>query len=141
MLIRTCPLLAVAVVLWTSSLRAGEIPGVTGNLTRIAKDKENAATPDKVTVAVGDLIEIDWTYPVVPATLPTAASAKSSADAAKFVEIRSIYRTKLLGTGMLGALFKAEKPGKATLTFVVKSQGSGAKGVVLKCEVTVQKPQ
>ncbi len=111
-----------------------KLQGVDGGLTRIEKNAENAGTVDKVKVKVGDVIEIDWTYPIVPASLPTKVSASSDSDAVKKIDIRRIVRPKILGTGTLGAFFKAEKAGKATLTFSISA---GEQGVILKTEVEV----
>jgi hypothetical protein len=127
------------VLLLVPGIDADTIPGVKGDLIRIDKNKGNVGQIDKITAHVGDRIEVDWTYAVIPEEIPIMTSAKSDAASVKFDEIRQIVRPKLVGAGMLGALFTAEKEGKAALTFAIKSKGSKDAGAILKCEVEVLK--
>jgi hypothetical protein len=110
-------------------------------VTRIEKNGNNATQQDKVKVKVGDGVEIEWSYPVVPGAIPRDAGGKSDGTAMKFVEVVRVVRPKLVGSGKLAAVFKAEKEGKATLTFTVESKAKGGDdtGAVLKCEVEVVK--
>jgi hypothetical protein len=108
---------------------------------RLEKNSNNAAQEDKISVKVGDVIEIEWTYPVVPGAIPYDAKGKSDGEAVKSVEVIRVVRPKLVGAGRLAAVFKAEKEGKATLTFDVKSKAKDGDdtGAVLKCSVEVKK--
>ncbi len=131
-LVLTCGLVLGG--LTPAALNDENLQGVDGSLTRIEKNGGNAGTEDKIHVKVGDVIEIDWTYPIVPASLPTKVKASSDNEAVTKTDIRRIVRPKLVGTGTLGAFFKAAKIGKATLTFEISS---GEHGVILKTEVEV----
>jgi hypothetical protein len=118
-----------------------DLPGVKGKIIRLEKNKQNANQADKITAKVRNIIEIDWAYIVVPGSIPTAASAKADGESAKLLEIRDIERPKLGGGGILGAFFTAEKEGKSTLTFEIKSVDTNGEetSVVLKLEVNVIK--
>jgi hypothetical protein len=107
---------------------------------RLEKSANNT-TEEKIKVKVGDTVEIEWTYPVVPGAIPSGASGKSDADAVKFVEVDRVVIPKRVGAGRLVAVFKAEKEGKATLTFEIKSKAKGGEdtGATVKCEVEVAK--
>jgi hypothetical protein len=92
-----------------SILQDDGIPGVNGDLILIEKNAETAQVKDKISVNVGDKIEITWTYPIVPASLPKKVEAKSDSDSVKFNEIRRVSRPKLIGSGTLGAFFVASQ--------------------------------
>lgn len=128
-----------AVVAILASAGAGvvaedEIPGVTGDLTLVEKNRDNAKTVDKIKVQVDDEVEITWTYPIVPAAIPTKVSARSSGDSVKFDDIVRVSRPRIVGAGILGAFFTAKKVGTATLKFEINTE---AGGVILECQVEV----
>ncbi|HEY1068839.1 MAG TPA: hypothetical protein VGE52_22150, partial [Pirellulales bacterium] len=117
-------LLLVAAVGFSSILHAeeGEVPGVEGNTFLIEKDQENMKTVDDVQVFEDDEIQINWTYPVVPGFFPEKVEAKSSSGAVKFLQSRNIVRTDgRVGASTLATRFEAKKPGKSTITVMVKS--------------------
>jgi hypothetical protein len=135
-------LIAAALFPFAPASRAddGE-PFVKRTVTRVEKNGNNANQHDKVKVKVGDAVEIEWSYPVVPGAIPRDASGKSDGEAMKFVEVVRVVRPKLVGSGKLAAVFRAEREGTATLTFTVESKAKGGDdtGAVLKCEVEVVK--
>jgi hypothetical protein len=107
---------------------------------RLEKGGSNTGD-EKVKVKDGDVVENEWSYPVVPGAIPGDANGKSDGGAVKFVEVTRVVRPKLVGSGKIAAVFKAEKEGKATVTFTVTSKAKGGDdtGAVLKCEVEVTK--
>jgi hypothetical protein len=138
------PVFALALALLAASAvgRADDKESfVKRTVTRLEKNNNNAGQEDQVKVKGGDVIELEWSYPVVPGAIPRDASARSDSEAVRFVEITRVVGPKLVGAGKLAAVFKAEKEGKATLTFTVESKAKGGDdtGAVLKCAVEVFK--
>jgi hypothetical protein len=113
-----------------------ETEGLTGTLTLIPKNKENAATVDKVKVKIDDEVEITWTYPIVPGSIPKKVAASSSNDAMHLDDIVRVVRPGFVGAGSVGAFFTAKKEGTATLKFEINN---GEANVTLQCEVEVVK--
>jgi hypothetical protein len=109
----------------------------TGVIWRATKDKTNAEAVDKVQAKVGQFIEIDWRFEVVPEHIPASNDAKSSDPSVSVTGISSILTVpQKEGKGIIAASFKAERVGTSTLTFTLKNK-SGI--VVLTCEVEVVK--
>lgn len=79
------------------------------------------AAPDSYDVAVGDLIELDYTYPVVPGAIPKKANAKTTSGAVvkSSLEFREVATPKLVGTGTIAFYFDAKKEGNDTVTLVI----------------------
>ena len=114
---------------------ASALPGVAGELVLIEKDQANANTPSKVQVKVGDKIEITWSYPVVPGSIPMNVGATSDTPATvKVLEIRQVVKPGIVGAGTLGAFYSAEAVGKTKIYFNINNGGTGAR---LECEVEV----
>jgi len=146
------PLFALVLLLFTTSafaekpkegkIKKVDIPGVTGHFIRIPLNKDNAGKAEQFKIKAGTTIQIEWTYPIVPTFFPKSAKGESSDSAVKFIEIDTLeVRPSLLGVGRLGAFFKAEKKGMATLTFSIKFDSKDLStdgGVILKAEVEVE---
>lgn len=118
-----------------------DLPGVKGRVIRVEKNRQNAARVEQVMAEVGDAVEIDWLYSVVPGSIPTSVSASADGQAVKLSDVRHIERPgDLAGGGMLGAFFRAERKGEATVTFTINSVGTRGEevGVTLKCKIEVQ---
>ncbi len=74
-------LLACAVAVLATTAWATD--GVKGTTVRPAQEKAKVdgcriARPGNYTVAVGELIELDYTYPVVPAAIPKKVEFKQT---------------------------------------------------------------
>jgi hypothetical protein len=109
------------------------IEGVKGTVYRINGNKQKES---KVTCRVGDVVEIDWTYPIAPPFPSKATQHSSDAAIVKGFGIHGIINVGgLIGTGELGAFFKADKNGQADLTFTI---WRGTMETVLKCAVQVK---
>jgi len=129
-------LLLVVLCLSASVAFAAAIKGVTGGLTLVEKNAGNANEKTDITVEVGDKIEITWTYPITPGGTPTNVDSKSDAEGVvKPGDILTIVKPGILGAGIVGAFFKAEKTGKTTIYFNINDGGTGAR---LACDVTVK---
>jgi hypothetical protein len=130
---------AVAVALLASAQAQEEkkkptgIQGVKGTVFIIDGNKNKDT---KLTVQAHDHIVIEWTYPINP-PFPKSASQKSShPDIVKDSGVHRVVNVKgLLGVGRLGAIFTAQKPGNATLTFEINR---GKDDIKLTCEVEVK---
>jgi hypothetical protein len=124
--------------LFAGSANAAGIPGVTGDLYLIEKDAANADVKPKIAVKVGDKIEMTWTYPVVPGSIPANVGGQS--DGPKIVsvsEVRQIIRPGIVGAEVLGAFYSADSVGTTTIYFNINN--GGGKGVRLACDVEVTK--
>jgi hypothetical protein len=75
----------------------------------------NANYRDTVNVAVKDKIEITWSYPVVPASVPKIVDARMDSEDLAILEIHTIVNPKASGAGKVGAFFEAKAPGKSTI--------------------------
>jgi hypothetical protein len=109
------------------------ITGVKGMVFRINGNKNPDA---KVSCQAHDLIEIDWTYPIAPPFPTKAIPTSSDPTVVKDTGTHTVYNVGgPLGTGTLGAFFKAEKKGNANLTFTITR---GTTEVVVRCAVEVK---
>jgi len=103
----------------------------------IEKDRTNAGVKPTIQVHVGDKIEITWSYPVVPGSIPTIVGAKSDAPAVvKVLEVRRIIKPGIMGAGTLGAFYSADSVGTTVIHFDINDGGTGA---LLQCVVEVSK--
>jgi hypothetical protein len=117
--------------------KAAGIKGVTGQLTRVEFDRTTAGKAQKITVPAGSMVEIEYTYPISPPFPDQVGGRSSDPNIVKYVEANSVIVYPLkLGVGRLGAFFKAEKKGVATIHMDI-SFGSG-QGVILQVDVQVQ---
>lgn len=101
--------------------------GLDGTTVRPVQEKAmvagcKIAKPGTYEVAVGDLIELDYTYPVVPPAIPqkvkfnqttTGAVAKAS------LGFRKVTTPKLVGTETIAFYFDAVKVGTETVTLII----------------------
>jgi hypothetical protein len=104
------------------------ITGVKGMVFRVNGNKQ----PDsKVSCQVHDLVEIDWTYPIAPPFPTKALQMSSDPTVVKDTGTHRVYNVGgPIGTGTLGAFFRAEKKGNAMLTFTI-SRGTHGR----RCEM------
>jgi hypothetical protein len=117
--------------------KAEGIEGVTGQFVRVAFDRATAGKAQRVTVKAGSRIEVEYTYPIAPPFPRKAAGRTSDAGVVKFTEVAGVQvYPRLLGVGRLAALFTAEKPGRAELSFDV-DYGSGPP-LVLRVDAEVE---
>jgi len=128
------------IVLGLLPAHADEITGVKGVVIRLAKNKQNADKTDEVKCKVGDEIEIDYTYPIVPGAIPSGTEVKVEGEAVTSAGVFRIQNHKLVGAGTLGAFLNAKKKGKATITYTIKVKDKEDKetSVELKCDVEVE---
>jgi hypothetical protein len=136
-LLATAAFLALAGVAF---VHADEITGVKGAVIRLAKNKQNADKTDEVKCKVGDEIEIDYTYPIVPGAIPSAVEVKVDGEAATSAGVFRIQNHKLVGAGTFGAFLNVKKKGKATITYTITQKDKEGKetSVDLKCEVDAE---
>lgn len=113
-----------------------------GKLLVIQKSTTSANMVDALSIEVGDKIEIQWTYPVSPAFIPTHAGAESDSESVVFEEIRQIRVERgPIGTATAAAFFRGEKPGKSNIVLTIKCiehQGRSNQ-FTIKCLVSVQR--
>jgi hypothetical protein len=80
------------------------------------------AKPGDYEVNPGDLIELDYTYPVVPQAIPKKVDFKQTligAVAPSPLGIRSVSTPDLVGTGTIAFYFDAKKLGKDIVTLII----------------------
>ena len=106
---------------------ADGLEGPVGIVVRPAQEEAKVkgcriATPGHYEINVGDLVELDYTYPVVPDAIPkkldhrqtgTGAVAKSP------LGFRTVVSPKLLGGGTVAFYFDAKKEGEETVTLLI----------------------
>jgi hypothetical protein len=94
------------------------------------------AKPGDHHVCTGDLIELDYSYPIVPAALPTKVSFKQTLGGAikpSPLGIRLVNST-LIGASTIAFYFEAVKPGKETITILIDDKEYEFRFEVKKCE-------
>jgi hypothetical protein len=133
------PLLLVALGLLAQAAppaaeKPDELPGAEGTFVRVPFDRENAQEAPEIEVAVGDEVELEWTYPIYPDAFPTKVQAKAGSEVAKLVAVRRVRVPTLVGVGRLGAFFKAEQPGETELALDVTTRAGVQR---LRCRVKV----
>lgn len=115
----------VAAMQFATSARAQE--GVDG--TTIRPMQENAkvegctiAKTGDYEVTVGDLIAIDYTYPVIPAAIPKIVDYKQTmneAVAKSSLGFRAVTTPRMVGTGTIAFYFEAKKEGEEIVTLII----------------------
>jgi hypothetical protein len=123
------PLLAVCLlgIAFPTAATADGLEGPVGLVIRPAQEEAKVkgcriATPGHYDVNVGDLIELDYTYPVVPAAIPKKLDHKQTgvgAVAKSPVGFRTVVSPKLLGGGTVAFYFDAKKEGEETVTLII----------------------
>jgi len=116
----------LAAVLFSLNV-AGASEGVKGNTVRPDLDKAKVkgcriAKPGDYNVSAGDLIELDYTFPVVPGAMPQKVSFKKIRNAAVVpspLGIRSVIRPGILGGGTIAFYFQAGRKGKGTVVLII----------------------
>jgi len=113
----------------------------TAAIMRVEKTRVTANEVDKVSIRLGDAVEIDWKYAVVPGSLPVAASAHCAGNS---LQVGGIYHVKCPGTaggGVLAAFFAAEQLGSSVARFDISVNSFGHVEVInLECHVQVVGP-
>ncbi|HEV3303729.1 MAG TPA: hypothetical protein VG055_29015 [Planctomycetaceae bacterium] len=73
-------------------------------------------------VKVGDVIELDYTYPVVPNAMPKKVSIKQTFGGAidlSPIGVRMVVAPRLVGASTIGFFLDAKETGKETVTLVI----------------------
>ncbi|MBL8794532.1 MAG: hypothetical protein JNM56_11555 [Planctomycetia bacterium] len=138
------PFLALLAGLLVVDLAAGEDPpsgpaGVKGVVIRPARDKAqvdgcHVSKPGDYQATVGDLIELEYSYPVVPTAMPKKVDFKVTligAVAPSPLGIRKVVTPQLIGAHTLVFFFEAKKAGEDTVTVEVDGKGYPYKFKVL----------
>jgi hypothetical protein len=110
-----------------SAIAAHAIEGVKGTVVRPrqvpAKVKGcRIAAPAPFTVAAGDVIELDYTYPVVLGAFPTKVSIKQTPDGAidaSPIGIRMVVTPQMVGASTIGFFLNAKQAGQEMVTLVI----------------------
>jgi hypothetical protein len=116
-------LLVVAV----SGITAYAVEGVKGTVSRpreVPAKVKGCKIADQTPFAceVGDAIELDYSYPVVPGAIPNKVSTKQTPGGAVDVSplgIRMVVAPGLVGASTIGFFFDAKKKGQETVTIVI----------------------
>jgi hypothetical protein len=116
--------------------KTDELLGVDGTFVRVPFDRKSAADVPEIEVAVGDEIELEWTYPIYLDAFPTKVEAKAGDEAVKLLGLRRVRVPVLVGVGRIGAFFEAERAGETELTFDVTTRVGVHE---LRCKVKVAK--
>lgn len=80
------------------------------------------AAPGDYQVNVGDLIELDYTYPVVPAAIPKKVAYQQTltgAVAKSAMGFRTVTIPRLVGAGTIACYFDAKQAGEETVTLII----------------------
>jgi hypothetical protein len=138
------PLFALIVCMLAVDLAAGEdapqgLAGVKGTVIRPGKDKAqlegcHVSKPGDYEATIGDLIELEYSYPVVPAAIPKKVDYKVTligAVAPSPLGIRKVLTPQLLGAHTLVFFFEAKKTGEDTVTLEIDGKGYPYKFKVL----------
>jgi hypothetical protein len=73
-------------------------------------------------VKVGDVIELDYTYPIVPEAMPQKVSVKQTSGSAvelSPIGVRMIEVPMMVGASTIGFFLEAKQAGDATVTLVI----------------------
>lgn len=120
----------VAIALFSATLVASGVnaqDGLEGTVVRpdlvAAKvDGCSVAKPGMYEVNVGDLIEIDYTYPVIDVAIPTKVSFKKTGRDAVIkspIGFRNVSTPVVIGVGAIAFYFDAKKEGTETITIII----------------------
>jgi hypothetical protein len=123
--VRRASVCMLVVAMAAMSARATE--GVKGTVVRPKQAKAKVdgcriAEPKAYTVKVGDVIELDYGYPVVPGAFPKKVSIKQTAGGAveeSPLGIRMVSVPMLLGASTIGFFLEAKEAGQETVTIVI----------------------
>jgi hypothetical protein len=116
-------LLAVAI----SGATAYAVDGVKGTVVRPIQVKAKVggckiAEPMAYNVHVGDAIELDYTYPIVPVAIPKNVRIKQTSGGAVDVSplgIRQVVAAGLLGASTIGFYLDAKQAGQEAVIVVI----------------------
>ena len=111
----------------TDAFTSDTVRGVRGTIFRPAPTQARVegckiAEPGAYEVKVGDLIELDYSYPIHPNAMPEKVShriARRGAVAKSRLGIRQVRTPKRLGSGTIATYLDAKKPGEATVTLTI----------------------
>lgn len=106
---------------------AGATEGVDGTIIRPVQDKAKVAgckiaKPDAYPVMVGDLIELDYTYPLNGTAIPKKVDHMQTLSGAVIkssLGFRTLSMPKLIGTGSIAFYFAANKEGTENITLII----------------------
>jgi hypothetical protein len=110
-----------------SGMSAYAVDGVNGTVVRPKQAKAKVegcriAEPKGYTVRVGDVIELDYGYPVVPGAIPKKVSIKQTVGGAVDLSplgVRMVTVPKLLGASTIGFFLDGKEAGQETVTIVI----------------------
>jgi len=116
----------IGVTLQPTTMADG-LEGAVGTVIRPAQEEAKAkgckiAATGNYEVSVGDLIELDYTYPVVPDAIPKKLEHKQTdtgAVAKSPLGFRTVISPKLFGAGTIAFYFDAKKAGEETVTMII----------------------
>jgi hypothetical protein len=79
------------------------------------------AKPGSYSAKVGDLLELEYSYPVIPEAMPTKLDAKSSDSTvlSSDSDVKTVVVPGLMGAGKKAFWFSAKSPGKCTITLSI----------------------
>lgn len=124
-------LFLLPVVFLLATELASGVEGVKGTVIRPAKDKAQVdgcqvSKPGDYTATIGDLIELEYSYPVVPTAIPKKVDFKLTligAVANSPLGVRNVSTPKLLGAHTIAFYFEAKKTGEDTITLEIDGKG------------------
>ncbi len=101
--------------------------GTEGTTVRPVKVEAKAAgcevaEPGNYNVTVGDLIELDYTYPVVPGSVPDKVAYNQTLTGAVVkspLGFRQVLSPRLVGAGTIAFYFEAKKEGEETVNLII----------------------
>jgi hypothetical protein len=103
------------------------VDGVEGTTVRPKQEEAKVkgckiAIPSDYEVTVGDLIELDYSYPVVPATIPMKVDFKQTllgVVGKSPLGFRQVVVPKMVGAETIAFYFDAKKEGEETVTLLI----------------------
>jgi hypothetical protein len=124
--------LLVAFVLTIVSVAsaARAVEGVSGTTVRPTSEEAKVkgchiARPDEYEINVGDLVDLEYSYPVVPTTIPQKVSVTSTltgAVTASPLGIRTLRTPPLVGMTTIAFYFDAKAAGEETISLSIDDQ-------------------
>jgi|SoiMethySBSTD1v2_1073268.scaffolds.fasta_scaffold156043_3 hypothetical protein len=120
-------LLCLIGVALPSTAMADGTESVVGNVIRPAQEEAKAkgckiAATGSYDITVGDLIELDYSYPIFPDAIPKKMEHKQSSSGAiskSPLGFRTVLTPKLLGGGTVAFYFEAKKAGEEAVTLII----------------------
>ncbi len=110
-------LFSLLLSVFIASVGAAVVPAAEPNqLHKIPLNKP----PAKVTVVSGDLLELDYSYPVVPGSMPSGLKVEVSGQELSKVGVVSVPNEtsdgkRIIGASILSAFLKADMAGEVKL--------------------------